>query len=109
MAIGRKWTTEIFARSDDDNNEQVQVNLSHLNESDKQEFSLWNTIHIEGIGDLFEVVKSQCSLQSLPALSYLSLSYFRVFYREADLFLKQVKSLSAETCTSGVTYLLTGI
>ncbi|CAF1483015.1 unnamed protein product, partial [Rotaria sordida] len=64
-AIGRRWTTEIFVRLDNDSDEQTLMNSSHLSENDKQEFSLRDKISIEDIGDLFEVVKSQCSIRSL--------------------------------------------
>ncbi|CAF2835325.1 unnamed protein product [Rotaria sp. Silwood2] len=97
-AAGRRWTTETFARSDDDSDEQISMNLSNLSENDQQKFSLKDKINISDIGDLFEIVKSQTSLRSLSVLIYLSLMYFGVSWRKADLFLKQIGSLSAETC-----------
>ena len=48
---------------------------------------------------MFEVVKSRTSLRSLSVLIYLSLTYFGVSWRKHDLFLKQIGSLSAETCS----------
>lgn len=87
-AAGRRWTTETFARSDTDSDEQILMNLSNMSESDQPEFSLKDKINIADIGDLFEVVKSQTSLRSLSVLIYLSLTYFGVSGRKADLFLK---------------------
>ena len=50
------------------------------------------------IGDLFEIVKSQTSVRSLSVLVYLSLTHFGVTWRNADLLLKEIGGLSAETC-----------
>jgi hypothetical protein len=97
-ALARRWTTETCARPNDDSYEEIRMNLSNLSENDQPELSLKDKINIADIGDLFELVKSQTSLRSLSVLIYLSLTYFGVSWRKADLFLKQIGSLSAETC-----------
>ena len=97
-AAGRGWTTETFARSNEYSDEKIRMNFSKLIDNDQPEFSLKDKINIGDIADLFEVVKSQTSLRSLSVLIYLSLTYFGVSWRKADLFLKQIGSFSAETC-----------
>jgi hypothetical protein len=108
-AAGRRWTTETFARSDTDSDEQILMNLSNMSESDQPEFSLKDKINIADIGDLFEVVKSQTSLRSLSVLIYLSLTYFGASWRKADLFLKQIGALSAETCNKWSEVFIEGV
>ena len=98
LAAGRRWTTETFARSDEDSDEKIRMNFSKLIDNDQSKFSLKDKINIGDIADLFEIVKSQTSLRSLSVLIYLSLTHFGVSWRKADLFLKQIGSLSAETC-----------
>ena len=39
-AAGRRCTTEIFARSDEDSNEKIRMNFSKLTDNDELEFSL---------------------------------------------------------------------
>ena len=95
---GRRWTTETLARSDEDSEEKIRLNFSKLIDNDYPEFSFMHSINIGDIVDLFEAVKSQTFLRSLSVLIYLSLTYFGVSWRKADLFLKQIGSLNAEIC-----------
>lgn len=97
-AAGRRWTTETIVRSDDDSDEQNYMNFSDLRVNDPEEFSLKDKINLFDIADLFELTKSQVSLRSLSVLIYLSLTYFGISWRKADLFLKQIGALTAETC-----------
>lgn len=97
-AAGRRWTTETIVRSDDDSDEQNYMNFSDLRVNDPEEFSLKDKISLFDIADLFELTKSQVSLRSLSVLIYLSLTYFGISWRKADLFLKQIGALTAETC-----------
>lgn len=98
IASRRRWTTEVFERSDDDIYEEDVMNLSDLSAREQEELLLKDKINIADIGDLFEVVQHETCLRSLSVLIYLSLTYFGVSWRKADLFLNEIGSLSAETC-----------
>ena len=106
---GRRWTTETFARSNEDSDEKIRMNFSKLIDNDQPEFSLKDKINIGDIADLFEVVKSQTSLRSLSVLIYLSLTYFGVSWRKADLFLNKLVHSVLKPATSGVKHLLNRI
>ncbi|MCC7160099.1 MAG: hypothetical protein IT281_11290, partial [Ignavibacteria bacterium] len=97
-AAKRRWASEIFEQSDNDTNEEDLMNLSNLSAHEQEEFVLKDKISITDIGDLFEIVKNQISTRSLSVLIYLSLTYFNVSWRKADLFLRQIGSLGAATC-----------
>ncbi|CAF4272697.1 unnamed protein product [Rotaria magnacalcarata] len=80
-AAKRRWTSDTFEQSDNDTNEEDLMNFSNLSAHELEEFLLKDKINIDDI-----------------VLIYLSLTYFGVSWRKADLFLRQIGSLGASTC-----------
>jgi hypothetical protein len=99
MAVTRRWTKKTFPQSDVENAEEVLMGLNSSDEDDLEELPLKDKIYIEDIGDLFELARSQPSLRSTSVLIYLSLTYFGISWRKADLFLKQIGAFTVKTCS----------
>lgn len=98
QAVETRWTSESSAQSDEGNDKDVLMDYSHAEDTDQDSFALKDKIDLDDIGDLFELVKNNTSLRSLSTLIYLSITYFGVTWRKADLFLRQIGSLSAQSC-----------
>lgn len=97
-AVKRRWTTETVTGTNNDSDEESFKVSSQSSEYDRDELTLHEELNIADIGDLFEMVKSETTVRSLSVLMYLSLTHFGVTWRNADLFLKEIGALSAETC-----------
>ena len=90
-------------KDDDSGNEDYGFDIKMSNglmnlERKEEGTELTDKIHLEDIGDVYEMNKQEPLQRSLSVLPYLTLTHFAVSWRKIEEFMQHIGGMSPETC-----------
>ncbi|CAF0984011.1 unnamed protein product [Rotaria sordida] len=93
----KQWSVKRLPSDNESSSKDDERNTMMDNNFDDEFISFRNTMTINDIADLFELVKNKAGSKFITVLLYMTLQHFDINWRQCNYFFKQINALTAET------------